>query len=373
MPRIVDLGGPVLQSPNIVPVFFADDDPNTVSQMGDFVSKVPRSPWWTTVVGEYQVSQATVTPPVQLASSDNPATQIDDSQIAAWLAAKLDANDAALPPADANTVYLLFYPPGVTVTATTFGQTSQSCSAPNNGSWFAGYHSSTTLDSAHQQQRVVYVVVPRCAGPIFSMTGSQLLTFSASHEMVEAVTDPFPTLAQPEFTYITWDADHAYWESFEGVELADACQNLPAAQSSGYSVPRIWSNAASVAGVDPCVPAPDGEAYFNSVPELNDDIAFNQQGVAAVKGAHIPVGASATVTLDLFSSAPTQGPWTVSAADFAGGAQLQFSFDKTSGQNGDKLQMTIHVLSSGQGGSEYFTVTSRLGSQTQTWYGIVGN
>ena len=54
-------------------------------------------------------------------------------------------------------------------------------------------------------------------------------------------------------------------------------------------------------------------------------------------------------------------------------AQLQFTFDKTSGQAGDTIHMTIHVLSAGEASTELFEVTSTLGNQKEYWFGIVGN
>ena len=84
-----------------------------------------------------------------------------------------------------------------------------------------------------------------------------------------------------------------------------------------------------------------------------------------------------TTKLDLFSAAPTSGPWTVSAVDtatfFGQTASLQFSFDKSSGQSGDHIAMTIHALSGQPGTTRIFEIRSTLGSETQSWYGVVEN
>jgi hypothetical protein len=86
------------------------------------------------------------------------------------------------------------------------------------------------------------------------------------------------------------------------------------------------------------------------------------------------VGASATIPLRLFSDAPTSGPWTVSARPAAGWAgELAFSFDRTSGADGDVLSMTVHVLGAGRYGREPFVVTSELGGVEETWIGLVTN
>jgi hypothetical protein len=368
LPRIVNLGGPIIASPKIVPVFFANDDAAIVAELTDFVSKVGPSPYWTSATSEYGVGPASALTPVALMAPDNPPAMESDSQIAAWLAAKLDANDPELPVADANTIYALFYPAGVTVTTDFFGQPMQGCTD------FYGYHAATQLDASHQNQEAVYIVLPRCASGVDSLVGIDLLTFATSHELVEAATDPLTTITPQQPAYISWDADHPYWEDTVGAELADACFVLNSTQSvaisGGYSVSRIWSNEAEAAGLDPCVPAPAGEVYFNAIPMFVDSASFNGQ---TVKGLHVPVGHSGTVELDLFSSGPTAGSWTVSAISVGGGPGLQFTFDKTAGQSGDKIQLTVDVPAGQPGSSELFGVVSSQGNQTEYWWGIIGN
>jgi hypothetical protein len=361
---LADAGSPVvLPSPKIVPIFFAKDDPSTTAQLTAFLSEVVSSSYWAGVVSEYGVGAATIHAPVQLTAADDPGSMVDDSQIKAWLTQKLDSNDPSLPPADKNTVYVFFYPAGTTVTFA--GSTSD------------GHHTYT-----NQNVPVPYAVVPRVSGVsasgfvgTISLSGPDFLTFATSHELVEAVADPLGT------GYFGWDAEHEYWFDFLGAELADACEFSSPAKLGNGTVARIWSNKAAALGSDPCVPALPGDVYFNSAAVLDDSVSFALPFPSippvSTKGVHIPVGQSATVELDLFSSAPTTGPWSVSAVDLASlekaPAQLQFTFDKTSGQAGDKLHVTIHVLSAGQGNAELFEVVSTLGSQTHYWFGIVGN
>jgi hypothetical protein len=99
--------------------------------------------------------------------------------------------------------------------------------------------------------------------------------------------------------------------------------------------------------------------------------------------ATIPVGSSKTVDVDLYSDAPTPGPWTVSAQDLTStladaGPALSFSFDKTQGQNGDKIHLTINALSASPLGVAPFQIVSELGAPDAggartTWVGVVGN
>jgi len=83
------------------------------------------------------------------------------------------------------------------------------------------------------------------------------------------------------------------------------------------------------------------------------------------QGVKLSAGQSKTIELDLYSDAPT-APWTVSALDvtsafFGGQTALSFSFDKNTGQNGDKLMLTIQSLMNVQGGA-LFWIESDLGT-----------
>ena len=103
-------------------------------------------------------------------------------------------------------------------------------------------------------------------------------------------------------------------------------------------------------------------------------MTYNIGGQAgSTKGLKIPVGQTKTVELDLFSEAPTPERWTVKVSE-AYGTSLDLSLDHNSGQNGDKLQLTIHVNSQNPNfGAEVFVIQSTLGTQSCLWVGMVGN
>lgn len=244
---------------------------------------------------------------------------------------------------------------------------------------FGGYHQNITLDANHGSIDVAYAVVPRC-DPFNGLTGIDAVTGGASHELLEATTDPFP-LDTPG--YVQVDEAHFYWETtLGGGEIGDMCAGFAGSFTKfdelDYTVQRTWSNRAESAGQDPCVPALPNEVYFNSAPVLKDTIPVSFMGETIdLLGAHIPAGTSQTVELDLFSTGPTSGPWTVTARDLAAlsgqPAQLQFTFDKTSGMNGDKIQMTIQVVSAPRRNRETFVIQSALNGQRNVWLGFVGN
>ncbi|HEY8089914.1 MAG TPA: hypothetical protein VIF09_18765, partial [Polyangiaceae bacterium] len=352
VPMVVTLGGPVLATPKIVPVFFASDDGATVASVSDFVRHLGASDYWKAAVAEYGVGAAIAASPVSMPPADDPGASIDDATIQTWLTGKLEAGDTVFPAPDAQTVYLLFYPAGVTVT----NAGAQGCAA------FTGYHQETALDAAHGNARVAYAVVPRC-GTASGVTGLDALTAVASHELAEAVTDPFPATA-PAFLQV--DDAHFYWtEVLGGSEVGDLCAHVDGAvvplDEGPYRVQRVWSNAAARAGQDPCVPAPVGRAYFNAAPALGVVATTVQGRSVQIDGVRVAVGGSAVISLHLFSDAPTAGPWIVSARPAAGWTgELAFSFDTASGVDGDVVSMTVRVLGAGKYDREPFVVTSSL-------------
>jgi hypothetical protein len=388
-PQVVTAGGPRLTSPRLVPIFFASDDAATVSAIGDFLSALGSTHYWSAVTREYGVGPASAKAPAVLADSENPPGVVDESAIRTWLASKLNTNDPMFGTPDANTLYALFYPPAVTITFGTSAlvdagaeggvDAGQGSAFATSCVDFAGYHQAVELDVDHANQNVAFAVIPRCAS-FRGYTGLDVVTAVASHELIEGATDPFSSL---DPAYVQIDAAHLYWGYILGgsTELADMCsQNVTSLTKFAelpYVVQRSWSNAAEAAGHDPCVPPLPGEVYFNSVPVL--DTVTMSFGAAAVqvKAVYVPVGQSKAVDLDLFSDGPTSAPWSVDAVDLAtlrgSPAELAFSFDRASGVNGDTIKMTIQVLAAAPSRRELFVVRSVLGKETHTWFGAVAN
>jgi hypothetical protein len=351
-----------MTAPEIIPIVFQNDTYQVdIAQFTAGVGATGAAYW--SVADEYLVGPATALPVVVV--TDAIPTMIDDTVIATWLVGKVTSN--ILPPPTANTIYAVFYPEQTTVTL----QGSPSCQA------FGGYHNSYQLADGTP---FAYAVVPRCPQFDPALQGIEEVTGAASHEFMEASTDPLPETNNPAWSEL--DPDHLVW-SFLGAEIGDLCAQNPDAffkpASFPFSVQRVWSNKAAAASHDPCVPAAPGP-YFNSVPVLNDTITLNGGGQSATtKGVLIPVGQTGTVEVDLFSDAPTNGPWQVQAIDLtpelqmSQGQTLSFTWDTTSGQNGDKLHMTVAVEAAGTYGIEVFLISSTLGSETRLWLGAVGN
>jgi hypothetical protein len=359
LPEVVTQSGAILVAPQLVPVFFTNDDATTPPKVLQFLNKLVAAQYWDATLHEYGVGHGTVEPAVNAGV----ATAIDDADLGDWLAAKIDAH--VLPTPNANTLYLLHYPKDVAVTEG--GGTA--CQ-----DWDA-YHSEFEYGAA--AQNVAYAVIPRCpAGTSGLDTEMDVLTTSESHEIVEAATDPYPDY-DPAFTQA--DDAHLFWDDVNsGSEIADMCQYDKQAYANfadlGFLVQRSWSNEAAQANGDPCVPALPGEVFFNAVPVLSESLSYSYGGQHVhVPGITIPVGQSKTVTLDLYSDRET-APWTILAQDYGAwsctmgavdpqcATTMTFAYSATKGRNGDHIQLTITPTARGSTGAngrnDYFIVTS---------------
>jgi len=372
--------GPVLTTPKIVLVFFPSYPYE--AQLKTFAQSFAASTYWGTTTSEYGVGAITYGGSIDLPSAP-PANPVTAASIQAWVASELQSG--AFGPPDPEAIYTVVYPQATTITqpnpvSSILGDV-QSCVA------FGGYHDDTQATVDGGTQGYAYAVIPTCS------TALDDLTAVLSHEWVEASTDPLVTASGP-FTlsggpssaFYTADSDHAVWAVLGGGEAGDLCEpEAPAIYVTpsdiGHVVQRTWSNAAAMGSHDPCVPAIQG-AFFDSAPVLPETVTFMSQltGNITTKGITIPVGKSKTIEVDLFSDGPTGGPWTVKADDvlakyygnYGITSSLDFAWDRTQGQNGEKLHLTITVKSASiLGNGHAFMITSTLGSRVAVWPGMI--
>lgn len=357
LPQVLNLGGPVAASPSLVAVTWADD-PNRAS-IDDFVSKIAASGYWDATMGEYGVGTPT-TATVHLTASA-PST-IADTAIETGLVSQLDGTHPEWPANAPGTIYLLFYPAGTTITGD-----GTSCEDYGAYHWYV----------QSGADKIAYAVIPTCDA-LPGETVFDGVTVSASHEIVEAATDPY------DGGYMAVGPDFGVWELMMfGAEVGDMCQMIPdygvTPSDLGYLVQRSWSNAAAAAGHDPCVPA--SGVYFNAAPVLSEhaEIPYGGGYSESTSAVKIPVGGSKTIELDLFSDGPTSGPFTVKAEDvasyFGAPQELTFELDGDRGENGQKLHLRIHVVRQGAtvpGGEAFFVEATREGV-TNLWPVYVTN
>jgi hypothetical protein len=367
MPQVITFGGPVLANPNVIAVTFAGDDPTLTAALEDFLQRVGATAYYAANTLEYGVGAATAGPAIALTETA-PATT-DFNAIESWLAGKLNGNDPSFPTVDANTLFVLIYPAGTTITVSSGGVVDQSCQT------FGSYHSDITLDSAHGGAKVPYVVLPRCAN-FNGLTDTAAATVTLSLSLLNAVTDPevadFPAWSQT-------DTDHLAWNfAVGGGEICNLCLQEQASfltlTEIPYTVLRCWSNAAAAAGHDPCAPAPSGVPYFNALPVLLDKLDVS--GGVMTPAVRIPVGASKSIAADLFSDAATAGPISVLALDYAAltgkPPVLTLSLDTATGLNGQHLNLTISVPQAPIQPAPFFLV-SKSGGVTHVSVGLAGN
>jgi len=365
MPQVVTLGGPVLANPKFVPVTFANDDATFPPALEDFLNRVGGTAYFASNTSEYGVGPASALATV--ASSESAAAQLDDTDVQAWLAGKLNADDPGFPVPDIDTLYVLIYPAATTITLN--GATQHSCQD------FGSYHSDVALDAAHSNLKVPYVVLPRCSD-YGNLTGVPAATAALSSALLNAVTDPEP-LDAPAFAQT--DTDHIAWTfAFGGGEICSLCaqesSSFGTLSEIPYTAQRCWSNQSAAAGHDPCAPAPAGVAYFNGLPVLPDTLDVGN-GVMT-EAVRIAAGTSRTLAVDLFSDAATAGPMSVAALDYGSligmPTRLTLSLDTPTGLNGQHLNLTITVPQA-LATPALFVVSATVGGVTHFSVGTVGN
>ena len=347
IPTIASGGGAVLTAATIVPIFFPQTDFTT--SLTDYLGKAVTSAEWTAQTTEYGVGAPSVVTGVPSAAL--PSATITQADLETFIAQQVGAG--AWGARDTGTygtrVYLLFLPAAVTVSLPNGKSTC------NGGP--TGYHNEVLVGTTH----VPYAIAANCG------KGIDQVTRVAWHELAEACTDPY---AAPNRAF--FKVDPAWATAFTGGEVGDMCEHRgdvtirPA--DVGYAVPRIWSNAAARAYHDPCVPAPTSP-YAAAAPVLPDMVTL---GTATVAGVKIPVGASRTIDVQLFSDGPTSGPFEVSAVESKGGTTLSFTWDKTDGLNGDVLHLTITATSAAPAGTT-FEISTLLGTSSSQFVGAVAN
>jgi hypothetical protein len=301
-----------LSALQVVTITFSTD-PNSAQDaaFGDFVVG---SSWLKTVGADYGLQSATHLKKVQL--TQTVGATVTDAQIQMLIAAQIQ--NGTLPSGD-QVLYLIYYPPGTTVKSVFNG--ADTCANLGGGQTIGGYH----WEGKNGTTAFPYSVVPTCKNESLANIQS-----SASHELMEAATDPLPN-SNP--AWVLTDMSNP-WSYLDG-EVGDFCEGYDTTEA-GYTLTRIWSNTAAMAGDrDPCIPAPS-TPYYNvtATPSTVQTIAAGQ---------------SATFALQAWASAPVP-PWTLSASTLSGGLaggsfMPQLSLDVTTIGPGQTAHLTVTVPS----------------------------
>jgi hypothetical protein len=147
------------------------------------------------------LGQTTITPAIT-------SVNLTDADIQAEL--KHQIQIGVLPPQDRNTLYMIYFPPTVTITI----GGARSCVD------FGAYH--FAAPGKAKANNIFYSVEPECG------LGFNRITVAASHEFSEALTDNIPTPgSNPDYPQA--------WNTSDGFEIGDLCENASATLASGAS------------------------------------------------------------------------------------------------------------------------------------------
>lgn len=348
MGQLRNNGGSILKSPTIITVTWTADD--KVAELETVGDTIGTGQYWKDVTSEYGVGPAVSGEANHVHISNPPPASMSDTELATFVNTNIAKAEGAWP-AGTDPVYIVYLPKATSLML-------QGKSACSQG--IGGYHDSTKVNGVS----TAYAIVPRCGQ-------FDHVTLAASHELAEAVTDPYPR-SRPAWSGFR-DEDLA-WEFFQQFqsENGDACEFYrdsdlaPGDSNLTFTAQRQWSNKSAKAGHDPCVPVFKGEKYFNVTPLALDDIDVNLSSlggdVVTTKGIKVKLGEPRQIPLGFYSDGPL-GPWTIKAitGGIAGGRSsggVDLELDVTEGENGQKAYLTITVNTAGKTNSELVTLVS---------------
>jgi hypothetical protein len=229
LPVVVDHGGELLHTVDLVTITYPNDG-DAAGAIG-FDDYAPRSRWLVAVGAEYGVRGGVHAAQV-VVPHDAPAHMSEDD-----LRADLAAARAAAPPPDGKRyLYMLWLPHGTRLE----GVIGTSCVD------YAGYHDALPDGSP-------FAVIAAC----FADRDDRTVT--ASHEIIEAATDP-----HLDGLYVDAPGRDP-WHFWNAPEVADMCQYfIPPVREGDFAFQRSWSQEAARASRPiPCVPAPAGEVWID--------------------------------------------------------------------------------------------------------------
>jgi hypothetical protein len=347
VPQVVSQGGPTLKSPRIVTVTWDGDANRDVYER--FGDQIGSTTYWRDNTSEYGVGPA-VSGPSNHVHIAQPITTISDEEIDNLVRASITNSASGWPAPDQQTIYNVYLPPN----ALTFGG-QDACKFG-----VGGYHTDSPLDLSDggSTAEFMYAVNINCP----SKWDVHTVTLIASHELVETVTDPFPSVSPG---YVGFDADHLAFDLMNEFqdETGDACEFFRSSEYVGgpsfpFGLQRNWSNKAAKAGHAPCVPRTK-LPYFNvttfaaSMDKVSVDLTSLGDTTHTTAGYLATAGQARTFEIGFYSDAPTGADWTVwtkvpaalpitdqNNAKIPNG-QAAATIDNPSGHNGHRAKVTI--------------------------------
>lgn len=341
LPPVIYRGGPYLRRPRIVTITFKGDDTALVERLRQFGSQITRTRWWREVTAGYCgnagdcVGSGRTGTHVRL--DEVLPENVRDVDVESLLTRK--AVSGRLGTLDADTLLLVYLPARVGLSD---AFNPRFC---NGGP--RAYHRSLKFGD----RRLAYAVIPRCGG-------EAEMTATASHEILEGVTNPDPSNRGFAFERNSRTAGF----TAAGIEPVDPCGliNMNAHRmtlESGFVVQRAWSNRTASLGRDPCVPTPRDGPYLALIPR-QPAIRLSDRG----ESAKIVLDAEADRTV-------TQ--WEISALDLAEfhgkPACVEVSLDREKVTLHQTATLSVKLRNGSPAQVCVVALISRLGDNTNIW------
>ena len=216
-PQLTYRGGPLLTNVKVYPIFWGSAWHGSQSQLmthiTDFFKFVLTSPLLDQMA-EYNTPQLKIghgsLVGTTVLTSPGPPKTTTDTAVRHMLQNQISLGHP-VPKPDANTLYFVYLPPGVTVVQ----GGSKSCQA------FCGYHNAFS-------NQIFYAVMPYpgCTGCTGGLNVLDALTSTSSHELCEAITDPIP--------------GQGWYDDANG-EIGDICA-WTTKKIGQWTVQQEWSN-----------------------------------------------------------------------------------------------------------------------------------
>ena len=202
LPRVADRAARLVRRPRLVTITFAGDDQHVVTRLERFGETIARTSWWRAVVAGYCVKDGDCIGE----SRSSLAVRLDDTLPADVHAVDISAllrryaSAGRLGPLDSESLLLVYLPSGVSLRDAFVARYCRD--GPR------AFHRALRVDD----QTVGYAVLPRC-------DGEAALTGSASHELLEMVTNP--DASRPGFAFVSGTVTSGFTGA--GHEPMDSC------------------------------------------------------------------------------------------------------------------------------------------------------